>query len=284
MRRYNAVLVMTLALATPGAALAADLAPSFAPPPPLEAVQAPHDFASGWYLRGDVGIGILESGFRGVNVVTPPGFVEPPGGYVLRSKSFGDQVFVGAGFGYQLNDWIRFDVTGEYRTAASFRATETYSYDGGITTGVNVVNGKISSVVGLANAYFDLATLYGISPFVGVGVGFAHHRTEGFTDEGFGTAVGAFGVSRGESTRSNLAWALHAGLGYHVNPNLKLELAYRYLNMGDARTTVACLCGDLTTAYTFRRMESHDIKLGMRWLFNAPAPMAMASAPLVRKY
>jgi hypothetical protein len=31
-------------------------------------------------------------------------------------------------------------------------------------------------------------------------------------------------------------------------------------------------------------LEAHEIKLGMRWLLNPPAPMVMAEAPLVRKY
>src|SRR4051795_9541924 len=62
-------------------------------------------FFTGDYLRGDVGIGILDfDKFVGVNVVTPPGFQEPPGGYRLDSKSTGDQVFVGIGAGYQFNN------------------------------------------------------------------------------------------------------------------------------------------------------------------------------------
>ena len=39
----------------------------------------------------------------------------------------------------------------------------------------------------------------------------------------------------------NFAWAAHAGLAYKVTPNFTVELAYRYLDMGDGLT------GDLRT-------------------------------------
>ena len=56
-----------------------------------------------------------------------------------------------------------------------------------------------------------------------------------------------------------------AGVGYTVNPRLKLELGYRYLNMG-----------------TIFKVSSHDFRLGMRWLFNdLPPPPPL---PLIRKY
>jgi opacity protein-like surface antigen len=77
------------------------------------------------------------------------------------------------------------------------------------------------------------------------------------------------GVAYGPSaSRWNLAWALHAGLGFQVSKNLTVEAAYRYLDLGDAAS------GDLVT-YTgtntvnnpmeFRDLVSHDIKLGIRY-------------------
>ena len=70
------------------------------------------------------------------------------------------------------------------------------------------------------------------------------------------------------SSKWNLAWAVHAGLAYKVTPNFTVELAYRYLDMGDGLT------GDLRTfdgtnniinPMTFKNITSHDLKLGVRW-------------------
>jgi opacity protein-like surface antigen len=82
----------------------------------------------------------------------------------------------------------------------------------------------------------------------------------------------------------NLAWAVHAGLAYKVTPNFTVELAYRYLDMGDGLT------GDLRTfdgsgvntinPMTFKNITSHDLKLGVRWDLTSPHVYA---PPLVTK-
>ena len=85
------------------------------------------------------------------------------------------------------------------------------------------------------------------------------------------------------SSKWNFAWALHAGLAYKVTPNFTVELAYRYLDMGDGLT------GDLRTfdgtnninnPMTFKNITSHDLKLGVRWDLNSPPVYA---PPLIRK-
>src|SRR5829696_3696214 len=90
--------------------------------------------------------------------------------------------------------------------------------------------------------------LQGIPPFVGGGVGVAYHGIRNGFDTGLhynytaGYAGSAFPANEStggtllDRTKSDLAWAVHAGLAYAVTPNLKLELAYRYLNMGHAES------------------------------------------------
>ena len=48
------------------------------------------------------------------------------------------------------------------------------------------------------------------------------------SDQGFPPVV----ISPMERSTTNFAWALMAGLDFNVTQNLKLELGYRYLNMG----------------------------------------------------
>jgi opacity protein-like surface antigen len=65
---------------------------------------------------------------------------------------------------------------------------------------------------------------------------------------------------------SNLAWAVHAGLAYKATPGLTVELAYRYLNLGKARTAdlVRFDGAQNVGPLEFRDLISHDLKLGVR--------------------
>jgi len=286
---YAGAVAMIATSAAFSTASAADLmapAPMLAPPPPPVA-----DGMSGLYLRGDVGVGILNhDDFQQQELAAA-------GGTWLRS-SVGDQAFAGVGIGYQFNSWLRFDVTGEYRTGASVGGTDTYRFNcpwtyGSCTSGAtinrsNQWSGHVSSVVGLANAYVDLGTWNGLTPFIGGGVGFANNRLYDVRDYD-PSEFGGGGYAR-EKTKNNFAWALHAGLAYDVTPNFKVELAYRYLNMGDAQsgqlncvspTGAACSYGPLKV----KSIDSSDIKLGVRWMFaDRSMPVAMPAGPVIRKY
>ena len=95
------------------------------------------------------------------------------------------------------------------------------------------------------------------------------------------------GLAFGDNvSKWNFAWALHAGVAYKVSPNFTVELAYRYLDMGDGLT------GDLRTfdgapnrlvnPTTFKDLTSHDLKLGLRWNFDSPQQPVYAP-PIIRK-
>jgi opacity protein-like surface antigen len=208
----------------------------------------------------------------------------------FESSRLGDSTIIGLGVGYKFNNWLRADVTGEYRTAGHFGAVESYG-----PTFCTSASGRcydsysasISNAVFLANGYVDIGTWYGLTPFVGAGVGFASSTVRGLTDTGNSLGAQGFGWAA-DKTTTNFAWALMAGLGYTVNSNLKLELGYRYLNMGTVTSagincTNAPACGNEVQRF---KLASHDIRLGMRWMFNEPPPPPMPpmQMPLVRKY
>jgi opacity protein-like surface antigen len=251
------------ALTTFTAAGAADLPPIYAPAP------APVvDFAGGWYLRGDIGV-------SNQNVKSLFNVLYDTAGSVTNlAKSFDSGPTFGIGIGYQLNSWLRFDVTGEYRAKTTFRGLDIYSPEPNSPTGVGVDDyyANKHEWVAMANAYVDLGTWYGFTPFVGAGVGAAYNVISNFRDVNVATNGLAYADRAG---KWNLAWAAHAGVAYRVSPAFTVELAYRYLHLGDAQS------GDLIT-YTgvstvnnpmhFRGIDSHDLKLGVRWMFDQPAP------------
>ncbi|PPD13940.1 MAG: porin [Methylobacterium sp.] len=250
-----------------GSAFAADII--HAPPPPLVAAPAPLEVGSGFYLRGDVGIGIHDY----ATLDTVP----PLAGLRTLNSSVDSAVFVGGGVGYQFNSFLRADLTGEYRFDASHRHVDVFP------GGSNLITGKVGGFVGLANVYVDLGTWHRITPFIGGGVGFSALSMGRTADYqlGAGGALGGTGPSR---SQTNFAWAIHAGLGYDLTSNLKAEVAYRYLNLGTVEGgTVTCFVACTPFRVRLKDLQSHDIKVGLRYVF-ADSPAAYVPGPLIRKY
>src|SRR3954453_6752890 len=254
-------------------AFAADMAimsPPMYAPPPVE------DFG-GWYLRGDIG-------FSNQRVNRLSNVLDANNTSSEQRLGFNSAGVFGLGVGYKLNNWFRVDVTGEYRGNSQFFGTDHITYAGGV--GTDTYTATKSEWVALANAYVDLGTWWCMTPFVGAGVGGARVSIANFTDQGIANNGGGVfpGLAFGDNVAKwNLAWALHAGVAYNVSPNFTVQLAYRYLNMGDGLT------GDLRTfdgtnnivnPTTFKNISSHDLMLGVRWNLSQPP---MYDEPLIRK-
>jgi opacity protein-like surface antigen len=296
MVRANFIALVGAAALVSTASLAADLPPPLLPPPPAPIVA----LNSGWYLRGDVGIGINHcSDFQ--HHQGNPNFIWPPDWQIVQCK-LGDTNFLGFGAGYAWNNWFRFDFTGEYRTKADLKVIGSYTTgcppDGfGAFVCFDNLQAEHSAWVALANAYVDLGTWWCLTPFVGVGVGGARHQFFGFTDTGMiANGFSALGFASDQSAQWKFAWAVHAGVAYNVTNNVKIELAYRYLNLGSVDTpNINCSafgCGfapqgqpSQPTFYTVNNFNSQEIKIGVRFLLTPPepAPLYAPPPPVMRK-
>src|SRR5262245_10518690 len=107
------------------ATLAADLPPPL--PPPVYRPPPVVDCCGGWYLRADVGVGFQrfkEFQFHQTNIA--PGVVWPAS-WRIDERDIKDTAFVGFGIGYQWNNWLRFDFTGEYRMSSKFKALGSFT-------------------------------------------------------------------------------------------------------------------------------------------------------------
>ncbi len=297
-------LTLAASVGAPCIAQAADLLPPPPPPPPPPPIV---EVGGGWYLRGEVGVSALRlDKFEGYD---KPGFPQPKGGYHEEYREIGDQAFAGGGFGYEFGNGLRLEAVAQYRTSATLRFGESYAgcfnanfdKDGTCKSpgkGLDLYTGQIASIVAMARGSYDVFTWNGVSFFAGGSVGAAFHHLGTFTDVGAGTAVGGAGYIRPSHTTS-FAWGLHAGLGYAITPNLRLELAYEYLNLGGVKSgSLNCFGSDGCpgTVYKFKNIEAHDVRLGFRYLIGglvaAPLPPLMADyappppppGPLVRKY
>jgi opacity protein-like surface antigen len=289
-------------------ATAADLLP----PPPMPEPPPPVAEFSGWYLRGDIGAAFNNA--SNLNLQNSPNPLASGGYDGTASQSFNNttvsaSVLGDVGVGYQFNSWLRGDITGEYRDGGNFQSMYVLNNPTPIAGGdhntqyVDFYRANTSSVVGLANVYADVGTWYGITPFVGGGVGVAYNRLYGMTDQGlvsgpFGTGSSGGYFSNGSTT--NFAWALMAGLDFNITPNLKLELGYRYLNLGKISSgasnctngtgagngfSIANCGGSNNYVRSTGQLASNDFRIGLRWMlgdnYSPPPP---EPAPLVRKY
>lgn len=253
------------------AAFAADMA--IAPPPYAPPVV--EDFG-GWYLRGDIGFSNQSVKRLDHPLYSDPAIVS----HVTNGLGFDTAGIFGLGAGYRFNNWFRADVTGEYRGNANLHGVDIIDYGaGGIIP--DEYRGSKSEWLVLANAYVDLGTWWCVTPFVGAGIGGSRNTISNFTDVNVPMASVLTGPT---ASKWNFAWALHAGLAYQVTPSLTLELAYRYVDLGDG-VSGPFTAYDGSRTYdpmTFKGITSHDLKLGVRWNLDSPQPV-YAPPPLIRK-
>jgi opacity protein-like surface antigen len=262
-------------------AFAADM-PSIMPAP---AYGPPVEDFGGWYLRGDIGF----SNQSVKNVRNTNESLYTPLLSLSQQSGFDTGGVFGIGIGYQFNNWFRADITGQYRGRTNFHGLDlmTYPNGGPIGYGSDVYNASKSEWLFLANGYVDLGTWWCVTPFIGAGVGTSRVTISNFTDQGLNSLFLNNGIGPGLASATpgskwNFAWALHTGLAYKVSPNMTIELAYSYVNLGDGVTGVDWTFDHSAGGhvFTFKDITSHDLKLGVRWNLDNPP---VYSPPLVRK-
>jgi opacity protein-like surface antigen len=264
-------------------AFAADMpimSPPMYAPPPVE------DFG-GWYLRGDIGFSnqhvknIAMADGRNAQLLS-----------LQETTAFDSAGIFGLGVGYQFNNWLRGDITGQYRGNSNFKGTDLVTFPAGggvIGNGINNYSASKSEWLIMANGYVDLGTWWYVTPFVGAGVGMSRVTIANYTDTGsvnnngagFGTFPGF--ASAPSASKWNFAWALHTGLAYKVNPGLTVEFGYSYVDLGQGTTGAVSDYTGFTRGVPmqFKDITSHDLTLGVRW--NLENPPVYAPPPLVTK-
>lgn len=281
MRSVQSVIVAGAMALLSTVAQAADV-PMIAPPPPPPYAYAPvpppivEDFG-GWYLRGD--IGVTQQKVKSLYNV----LYEAPGiGVTTQNAGFDGSMLFGLGVGYQFNSWLRADITGEYRSKSRFHGLDIVRFNG-VTSFTDEYSASKSEILALVNLYADLGTWWCITPFIGVGIGGARTTISNFVD--VNTVNNAVAFARDESKYS-FAYALHAGLGYKISNSLTMELAYRYVHLGDAQSgDIRQFDGvnNVVNPMIFKGLSSHDLKLGVRWTCCEPAAPVAPPPVLMRR-
>jgi opacity protein-like surface antigen len=129
----------------------------------------------------------------------------------------------------------------------------------------------------LANGYVDLGTWSRFTPYVGAGIGVSvtYNKSQlnwfmsnqqpyniTFTDPFSNITFHQFMDTTRNGYTYNLAWALMGGVAIDITPHLKLDVGYRYLNLG--RYTAADSSGNTIT----KQMHAQEIRTGFRYVID----------------
>lgn len=271
--------VAALSACTP--AFAADL---YQPAPPvLNAPEVVVSDASGWYLRGDVGYSF--NNLRGANFFQGSNALLTD----FNTASLKDSFLLGAGVGYQVNSYLRTDLTFDYLTKADFDgSTKGSGAAFGACVGPCTSSDKSSmnAYSLMANAYVDLGTYGGFTPYVGAGLGGSYVkwdklRNTACADDGSGCDTTQ---EHGGKGNWRFTYALMAGASYDLTCNLKADAGYRFRHIegGDMFGYKA----NGGPGYD-KGINAHELRIGARYVFNGcsaqPYEAPMVAPPPVYK-
>ncbi|PKR56689.1 outer membrane protein [Thalassospira lohafexi] len=174
------------------------------------------------------------------------------------------------GAGLKLNDYLRTDITLSYRD----NLTEVGAYydSDGLVKAANRLNGdafKASNWSTMLNLYVDPLSAAGFdtggfSPYLQGGIGWARNKTDDLV-------FGADGTRVSGETHNDLAWQVGAGVNYAITSQWKLDLSYRFIDMGEARSTSTAVETNGNHIALEREarfdLQAHEVMIGLQYQF-----------------
>jgi opacity protein-like surface antigen len=242
-------------------------------------VTQPVEIGTGWYLRGDLGYSIETRGAATNYSVFNAGPPATYSGRVFDSSSLDSDWSGSLGVGYSFTDYLRSDVTFDYSRGSFAGTTSSTTACAGLATGTcaSVDSQDFEQYGFMANAYVDLGTFKGFTPYVGAGAGVTRVTWDPLTNDA--SCVSAVGNLCGPGTAIDsthpgteswrFTYALMAGASYDLTKDLKLDLGYKYSNIKsdgqfgyDATTAAAGATGNQASDNGF---EKHEVRVGLRY-------------------
>jgi len=236
--------------------------------------------STGWYLRGDVGYSFNKlrgaKFFQGGSSESETDF---------RSTDIDDSFTFGGGVGYQINNYLRSDVTFDYLTKSDFEGSTSGSC-GVATDCISKDRASMRAYSLLANVYVDLGTYAYFTPYVGAGIGATYVKWDKLRNTSCATGNPTLcddSVEHGGKGSWRATGALMAGATIDVTCNVKADVGYRfrYVDGGD-------MFGYASNGGPGRDkgFYSHEARLGARYVFGGcatPVAYEPEPAPLVYK-
>jgi opacity protein-like surface antigen len=269
----------TLALLASSAAYAADV---YQPEPQPVYVDAPEVAvaeASGWYLRGDLGYNFNK--LRGAKFFQGGSSADEAS---FTTSSIKDSFWVGGGVGYQVNSYLRTDLTFDYMFKSDFKGSTTGSCGVAVAcTSTDLAALKAYTL--MANAYVDLGTYAYFTPYIGGGIGGSYVKWDKLRNTSCETADPTNcddTVEHGGKGSWRFAYQLMAGASIDVTCNVKADLGYRFRHtMGGDMFGYASSGGP---GYD-KGFYSHSVHAGARYVFGGcETPVAYEPPPELPVY
>ncbi len=238
------------------------------------------EFGTGWYIRGDIG-----GGLSSVEVTT---------NFTNENADLGTPVSVSVAAGYDGGNGFRYEAALNQFTNLDFGSRTSYpdcgeeDHDGLNSTAPLAVSGEcyrtntanITASSIMANAYVQMNSYGGFTPYLGVGVGVAYVSWNEFewhdictgtqdTDCGSAGGVGVNERAMGEYEEAqgfSLSGNLMVGASYALTQNTLLDFGYRFTYIGE--TFAAKLSdnefneNDLEVGST----NLHEFRVGLRYM------------------
>lgn len=170
--------------------------------------------------------------------------------------TLGNTGFIEGGVGCQVSDAMRVEVTGGLNLKSSF-AADPISADG-------YANGNFSARYVFVSGYWDITNYAGFTPYVGGGIGASYNESSGsvfYGDDEYKDVING----------GNYDFSYHVtfGMSYDVTQNMKIDLAYRYVDFGSASGKVSY--SSQVGSYDVEAIDAHEVKVGLRYQFAHPS-------------
>jgi len=150
----------------------------------------------------------------------------------------------GIGFGYNINNNFRTDLTISHRNKYSYKAKE--------------VKQDLSSTAFMINGYYDIVERANFIPYLMAGAGLAHNKAGNFVLSSTETSL--------KDEQNSFAWQGGAGVKYKINNRTFLDLGYKYVNLGKVKTSDVRWEPTITKTpqnVIKGKLKAHEVSLGM---------------------
>lgn len=209
----------------------------------------------GWYIRGDLDYHL--TGWRGANYIT---YGPPAGTNAFTTGSIANSWSIGGGVGYKATKHFRVDGTIDYMLRSSFTGSTSGTCGGAPCTSTDT--STYSALLMLANAYADLGTYNGVTPYIGAGIGGAHVS--------WGTLANTIGGVTTNHTGAatwRFAYAAMVGASVCLTNNLDLDVGYRFSRIEGGRMFEIDAGGGAGPGFD-NGFDIHEVRAGLRYKLN----------------